>query len=391
MSIPTPKRSELPFTSHPSPPARGRRLSPRLLLLFPAAASVLALYYASLRQSAVKLSIPSRWTDWASQASAPPGALPHTAACEAYVTFFSPGDAEYFESVRLIVFALTHDPETLDPATDPSYVPPPSAPRMSAASIQALAGPRADRIEVEPAPIEGFRVADEPMHAADVRRDVVVLTYPGIPAEQAQQLQREGATVVPVPHINISSPYDGEGDQAHGHHWRHTLGKLHVFDLAPAYRRALFLDADVWVVRPLHGIWAAPHSWPASGLAATGDAVNGYEHAVPWVNRAPFNSGFFMAVPDRATFEDMHAFDDWDRTWTDQALLNGFFRWEGERPWECLDHKWHANFPSHRDMDAGAHVLHEKMWVDNHDDAMLKEWNRRMGRMQGYWDLHAQA
>ena len=344
MSIPTPKRSELPFTSHPSPPARGRRISPRLLLLFPAAASVLALYYVSLRQSGV---VPSAWTDWTSNSpSSPPQAeqaatsTSHASAGarEAYVTFFSPGDEGYFQSVRLIVFALTHDPSTLDPSTSPSYIPSPSTPKLSAASIQALAGPTADHIEVEPVPIPSFHVIDTSPPPSDVRRDLVILTYPGIPADQVEQLTREGATVLPVPHINISSPYDGETDEAHGHHWRHTLGKLHVFNLTQ-YRRVLFLDADLWVVRPLHGIWSDKHSWPVSGMAATGDAVNGYEHVIPWANRAPFNSGFFMAVPDRGMFDEMHAFEDWDRNWTDQALLNGFFKWEGDRPWECLDHK----------------------------------------------------
>ncbi|EIW72249.1 hypothetical protein TREMEDRAFT_17181, partial [Tremella mesenterica DSM 1558] len=250
---------------------------------------------------------------------------------EAYVTFLSSGpDPEYFTSVRLQLFAIKHDPLTLDP----------------------------------------------------IPRDVVILTYPSVPKHQREQLSNEGAIIIPVEEItSIPNPWKDTDD-----HWRDVLGKLYVFNMTQ-YSRVMMLDGDMFLHKSLSGIWQDEHSWPKSGLAACGDGFAGHE--IPQRNDPPFNSGFMMVVPDENTFKELLEFRDYDHSWMDQAMLNSYFDQNGLHPWEPLDHKWVCNAPTMADIEFGIAVLHEKLWSlkYRHDNPpeLMEMWQRRVGRMEGYW------
>ncbi|RXK38127.1 hypothetical protein M231_04588 [Tremella mesenterica] len=341
---------------------------------------------------------------------------------EAYVTFLSPGDDNYFTSVRLLVFALLHDPITLDPATS-SCPPLPSSissattanskdsltsdqkiesdsnPRSSTSKSEVDVPRRRSNSKADPTsrseplvpPTKRswwpFSSSSSHRPKCGPRRDIVVLTSPNVPKHQIITLQDEGAIIIPSQDLEKGSIEDMPD------HWKHALTKLAVFNMTQ-YDRLLLLDGDIFLNLDLRGVWEDEHSWPKSGLAATGDGGAGFGgwHEVPQSNEGDFNSGFMIVRPNRTTFEELLKVEDYDHGWADQGLLNVYFHPEGPHPWEQLDHKWVGNYPGVRELEYGINALHEKLWrgADRNDlpEELRSLWERRVGRMEGYWLSH---
>lgn len=76
----------------------------------------------------------------------------------------------------------------------------------------------------------------------------------------------------------------------------------------------------------------------------------------------------------------------------EQALLNYVYRWDWPTAWSPLDHKWSANWPILKDLtDGGAHLLHDKFWLEGNKDCVDSElrglmeiWWRACGRVEGF-------
>ena len=246
-------------------------------------------------------------------------------ATEAYVTFLAPphshtsvhpteaekeeeeeGEEEedgYFASVRMLLYAIQFEPYTRDPATSP---------RRTAAAA-AAAGE------------EGA-----------AKRDVVVLAQTGVSQSRIRQLEHEGAIVIPVQPLHFPTVTE-PGDER----WRDALSKLHAFNLTQ-YTRLLLLDADLWIVRPIHGIWAeTPANQEDKGLMALGDGHSHRLHPIPMPNDPPFNAGFMLLYPPTDLFGELLRFareGEWDHGWMDQGLLNRFFDRDGPNHWTPMDH-----------------------------------------------------
>ena len=247
-------------------------------------------------------------------------------ATEAYVTFLAPpqshkpghpteAEAEgqeeeedgYFTSVRMLLYAIRFDPYTRDPATSP---------RLTAAAASASAAAAGE---------EGA-----------AKRDLVVLVHTGVSQSRIRQLKHEGAIVIPVQPLHFPT-LNEPGDER----WRDALSKLHAFNLTQ-YTRVLLLDADLWIVRPIHGIWAeTPTNQEDKGLMALGDGHSHRLHSIPLPNDPPFNAGFMLLYPSTELFGELLRFareGEWDHGWMDQGLLNRFFDRDGPNPWTPMDH-----------------------------------------------------
>lgn len=278
-------------------------------------------------------------------------------ATEAYVTFLASSrgdevgeeDDGYFTSVRMLLHALRSDPYTRDPAT-------------------------------APIPTGG--------RGRGVTRDMVVLAQTGVSPAHTRQLEREGARVISVPPLSVPAQTQAQGGVTR---WRDTLSKLHAFNLTQ-YTRVLLLDADLWVVRPIHGIWGEgrrkQERGEGKGPLALGDGHSRRLHRIPLPNDPPFNSGFMLLRPSAGVFDELRRFareGEWDRAWMDQGLLNRFFDADGPNPWRPMDHMWLSNFPTTRDLDFGVSILHEKMWQYHGDRLLTQAWDAQKRRMEQYW------
>lgn len=198
---------------------------------------------------------------------APPTPPP---AAEAYVTFLAHSDDPrpwYFNAVRRLMFQLKYDPLTLDPHP----------------------------------------------------RDFVVITTPGVPEWQLEQLREEGAIIASRPLIDhLPLPEKGISRYAE------VYTKLFIFNLTD-YERVLFVDADQLMVKPLTGIWDDPNAWPESGMAACGESKSAWDHPTPIEDQNYFNSGFMLARPDEKTFNELLQEKDFDPWFPEQVrLVRGF-------------------------------------------------------------------
>ncbi|EIW67431.1 hypothetical protein TREMEDRAFT_64687 [Tremella mesenterica DSM 1558] len=414
------------------------RISPRIRLLLFSMIIFSIILSSQHRISSSKIGLrPSKPTSYSgsstsSSSSSMLGIENESEVKEAYVTFLSPGDDNYFTSVRLIVFALLHDPITLDPATSSCPPLPSSSISSATTAISENSLTSDDKIELAPIPRSSTSNSEVDMsrrryipeldptsHSAPLepptkrswwpfssssshqpkcgpRRDIVVLTSPNVPKHQISTLQNEGAIIIPSQDLE-------KGSIEHmPEHWKHALTKLAVFNMTQ-YDRLLLLDGDIFLNLDLRGVWEDEHSWPKSGLAATGDGGAGFGgwHEVPQSNEGDFNSGFMIVIPNRTTFEELLKVEDYDHGWADQrntgegmgrGLLNVYFHPEGPHPWEQLDHKWVGNYPGVRELEYGINALHEKLWRGSDRNDLPEElrslWERRVGRMEGYWLSH---
>lgn len=188
----------------------------------------------------------------------PQGSLPHSQAHsshpaarrEAYVTFLSSTKKRgYADSVRLLLFALKHDPELRDP----------------------------------------------------LDRDFIVVTTRYTSAEVKSQLAREGAIIRDTPLIT-GMPQLEHYKTADDHNYRDVFTKLAIWNMTE-YDRMFYLDSDMLVLKEIWSLWDMPGSDPPSGLAAFSDVLG--EHKVPPADRDYFNAGALILRPDSERYGEL--------------------------------------------------------------------------------------
>jgi alpha-N-acetylglucosamine transferase len=219
--------------------------------------------------------------------------------------------------------------------------------------------------------------------------DLVVMHTEGVPAGALGPLEALGARLVAVDllptsnafnaahardALHAAAPFD-KGRKPPFHTPLDNFAKLRLWQLD--YNRAVFLDADTLVLRPLDRLFDYPE------FSA---APNVYESLADFRR---LNSGVFAARPDPAKFEAMLARLDapgafWRRT--DQTFLQDFFPgWHGlpvfdnmlQYVWLNLPGLWH--WPSVNVL----HYQYEKPWQVPHPKADA------LRPLIELWDAHA--
>lgn len=119
----------------------------------------------------------------------------------------------------------------------------------------------------------------------------------------------------------------------------------------------------------------------------------GYDHPLPPPPNQYLNAGFFVLRPDARLYEYYAALLRQPKPeliapqFPEQNLLNFAHREKGRMPWTRLDWRWNMNWPTVRDLEAGARSLHGKFWVREEDgDEVLRElWEAVRWEMVGFW------
>ena len=213
---------------------------------------------------------------------------------------------------------------------------------------------------------------------------LVVLATPD--ADGLDALEREGAVIRPVQQPALSDAFrrNHTRDRQHKvkpfnkgikpvfHDPLDNFCKLRLWELDDV-DRAVFLDADTIVVKPIDKLFAYPEFCAAPNV---------YESVVDFHR---MNSGVFTARPSKATYDDMLVHLDrsdifWPRT--DQTFLQDFFPdWHG-LPW-CYNTMQYVffNLPQLWDWRQirVLHYQYEKPWEPDHPK------QRQLGPLIDLW------
>ena len=221
------------------------------------------------------------------------------------------------------------------------------------------------------------------------RADLVVMHTTAVTAEALAPLEAQGARLVAVDLLPTSDAFNAahardrlhaeapftKGGKPPFHTPLDNFAKLRLWQLD--YDRAVFLDADTLVLRPIDRLFDYPE------FSA---APNVYESLADFRR---LNSGVFTARPDPATFDAMLRRLDapgafWRRT--DQTFLQEYFPgWHGlpifdnmlQYVWLNLPGLWH--WPSINVL----HYQYEKPWQEPHPKA------RALRPLIDLWRAHA--
>lgn len=238
---------------------------------------------------------------------------------------------------------------------------------------------------------------------------LLVLVTPDVTAAHRDQLAKDGARIIEVPHLHANWIKPGDV------RWRDVLAKLHLFNLI-AYRKICFLDSDTLITGALDGIFEDPATdtmstgqdpsqiladetaLPSSYLfAAHPEALNFYDHSIPPTSHGYMNAGFFVLGPSTELFDYYNSLllaVNGTRTKTkfagvfpEQDLLNYAHRWGGNMPWQELKNwRWNVNWPTRGDWEAGARSFHAKYWEEKgtggHDDVLWEMWREKRRAME---------
>jgi len=238
---------------------------------------------------------------------------------------------------------------------------------------------------------------------------LLILTTPDVSPSHLTRLTALGAAIIPVPHLHAPGITPGSL------RWRDVLSKLHLFNLT-AYRKICFLDADTLVTGALDGVFedagtmmqytaedaAQLHAdeAPLPGkyiFAAHAEALGFYDHAIPPPPHDYLNAGFFVLGPSTTLFEYYTSLlnasssptPKFSGTFPEQDLLNYAHRRSGNMPWTSFeDWRWNVNWPTRRDLEAGARSFHAKYWEERgtggHDDVLWDLWNGKKREMEDW-------
>ncbi|KAG5918493.1 hypothetical protein E4U42_006831 [Claviceps africana] len=247
------------------------------------------------------------------------------------------------------------------------------------------------------------------LHAPDTRNnasyasniDVVVLVAPEVPAENRQQLSREGATVIEAQSVALPSWIKTSMTR-----WKDQFLKLRLLQ-ETQYNRFLFIDADSVLTAPIDGIFAEDEAVePAATMqrlskaderlpdqyvfaARSNNEFTGErDHPFPPKSTKLFSAGFWVAAPSQELFSYLMSIMDhegrFDPFTMEQSLLNYAFRLDGPMPWRELHYKWSATWPNLKDLAGGVVSLHEKFWHTGPDE-LRDLWTRRKDEMEKFW------
>ena len=263
----------------------------------------------------------------------------------------------------------------------------------------------------------GYQLMHNPETRTNTSIPFVVLTTKDVSERKRSRLQKDGATVivaddVPLPDwFSIANP-----------RWSDVMTKLRVFQQTQ-YEKILLLDADVFPVRRLDGVFWDPATEtiaPLQDKKREGDEIplpstymfagmtpgGGREHDSEteekyYASMAKYNkleqvnAGFLLAAPSQEIYDYYTAvlheegrFDPWA---PEQNLLIEAHRIDGPMPWKRIRYNWIINSANFEDYKHGVHALHEKLWREDRrgDEWGLKHlaalWDKARGKMEGYY------
>ncbi|KAI9926962.1 hypothetical protein ASPWEDRAFT_46424 [Aspergillus wentii DTO 134E9] len=249
------------------------------------------------------------------------------------------------------------------------------------------------------------------LHAPETksRRHVpfIVLVTPDVRKSKRDRLKKDGAQIVEVEsvHQNVSITVP---------RWADTFTKLRVLDpKAVPYERALYLDTDIILTRPIDAIFDDPNAWPVpsvkdsasplgqgeafppdSLLMAATPETKQQDHPYPFVDeqheKTEFNSGFFVYSPSSDMLEYyltlLEYTDRYFHGLPDQDLFNYAHRLDGPMPWKTLQPSWNINWSNDEDLKGGIASLHVKFWDFEYFSQKTREYAvARRWEMEGYW------
>jgi alpha-N-acetylglucosamine transferase len=231
----------------------------------------------------------------------------------------------------------------------------------------------------------------------------LVLTLPRVGKTKIQILESEGATVIPVEHLKadwIKVPLP---------QWDGLLSKLFLWSYTQ-YDKILFVDADVYLIESLDGIFedeaaephptkeeqikpqdkgALPSTYVMSGVTDGGSGSRENPMNVNYMN-----AGFFLMRPDMKLFglfkKYVNTPDSFSTTMLEQNLINDIFKVEGPMPWQHMDPKWDTSCPEPVDIVRGWKSVHSKLWKTHAepcdvDPVAGRMWYRTLGHMEAYY------
>ena len=245
-----------------------------------------------------------------------------------------------------------------------------------------------------------YQLLHAPKTGTNTSIPFVVLATKDITESKLERLRRDGATVKVVERTSESWMKPGLS------RWRDTMSKLRILELIQ-FEKVLFMDADMYVVERIDGIFTdptteplAPNSelaiedegpLPESYIFSAQQYMEGRIHPYPPPAGDYFSSGFFLCQPSITMFNYYLTIakieDRFDSNAMEQGLLNYAHRRDGPMPWTDIYYKWTTTWPSMNEYAAGARSLHEKWWDEkiDLDPDLRKLWYIARGEMEGYY------
>jgi alpha-N-acetylglucosamine transferase len=232
---------------------------------------------------------------------------------------------------------------------------------------------------------------------------VIVAVTPDVRESKRRRLRADGATVVEIEYLANSGAVvdDSRSEMA---------TKLRLFDptIIP-YEKALFMEPDMVLTRPILDIFGDPSTEPALIndttkvsaelgtiperylMAASPDSLQ-RDHAYPFLDpdhtAKYFNGSLFMYSPTTEVFQYYKSLLSHPELYytgaPGQDLINYAHRWGGPMPWKRLHSSWYINWPNDNDLAGNMALLHSKWWMTSSDAveqfALARRWE-----MEGYW------
>ena len=245
-----------------------------------------------------------------------------------------------------------------------------------------------------------YQLLHAPKTATNTSIPFVVLATKDIAQSKLERLRKDGATVQVIERISESWMEPGLL------RWRDMMSKLRMLELIQ-FEKVLFMDADMYVVERMDGIFTDPTTeplvpkselavedegpLPGSYIFSAQQYMEGRVHPYPPPAGDYFSGGFFLCKPSITMFNYYltiakieHRFDS---NAMEQGLLNYAHRRDGPMPWTDIYYKWTTSWPSMNEYEAGARSLHEKWWDEkiDLDPDLRKLWYMARGEMEGYY------
>lgn len=245
-----------------------------------------------------------------------------------------------------------------------------------------------------------YQLLHAPTTGTNTSIPFVVLATPDIAESKLERLRKDGATVKVIERISESWLKPGL------ERWRDVMSKLRMLELVQ-FEKVLFLDADMYIVERMDGIFSDPTTkplipkpelavedegpLPESYIFSAQQYMEGRVHPYPPPAGDYFSSGFFLCQPSIAMFNYYLTItkiqDRFNSNAPEQGLLNYAHRRDGPMPWTDIYYKWTTTWPSMREYEAGARSLHEKWWDESIilDPDLRQLWYIARSEMEGYY------